>query len=96
MACLCFTDVFRVGACRYAVSDLISMTRDTHRFESGYLEYLLCAWPEDSQKYFDRSPLMHAEEINCPVIFFQGMKDKVVPPEQTERMVQALRKKISL
>ncbi len=93
LASLCFTDLFRVGACRYAVSDLVSMTRETHRFEAGYFDYLLGTWPKDRQKYFDRSPLLHAEKINCPVIFFQGMKDKVVPPEQTERMAEALRNK---
>ncbi len=93
LAALCFTDVFRVAACRYAVSDLISMTRETHRFEAGYLDHLLGSWPENRQKFLDRSPLLHAEEINCPVIFFQGMKDQVVPPEQTERIAQALRSK---
>ena len=93
LASLCFTDLFRVGACRYAVSDLVNISRDTHRFEAGYFENLLGPWPQDRQKYIDRSPLMHAEEINCPVIFFQGMKDQVVPPEQTERMAQALRNK---
>jgi len=93
LACLCTTDVFRVGACRYAVSDLIAMTQDTHRFEAGYLDYLLGPWPDERQRYLDRSPLNNAEKINCPVIFFQGMKDKVVLPGQTERMVDALRKR---
>ncbi len=91
LACLCFTDVFRVGACRYAVSNLIAMTQETHRFEAGYLDYLVGPWPENRQRYLDRSPLISAEKINCPVVFFQGMKDKVVLPAQTEKMAAALK-----
>ncbi len=92
LACLCFTDVFRVGACRYAVTDLQAMAKDTHRFESGYLDYLLGSWSEARQKYLDRSPLNNVQKITCPVIFFQGMKDKVVSPEQTEKIAAVLRK----
>ncbi len=93
LACLCFTDLFRVGACRYGVSDLISMAKETHRFEMGYLDYLVGTWPDQVEKYQGRSPLNHAERIECPVIFFQGLKDMVVLPAQTERMADALREK---
>ena len=91
LAALCFTDVFRVGACRYAVCDLTAMAEDTHRFEARYLDGLVGDWPEQRQVYEQRSPLRHADRIRCPVLFFQGLKDKVVPPEQTERMAAALR-----
>lgn len=91
LACLCFTDVFRAGACRYAVSDLASLASETHRFEARYLDSLVGAWPEDRALYEERSPLQHASSIRCPVIFFQGLQDKVVVPEQTERMAAALR-----
>ena len=91
LACLCFTDVFRVGACRYAVCDLMAMATETHRFEARYLDGLVGRWPEERSRYEARSPLLHAEKISCPVLFFQGMKDRVVPPEQTERMASALR-----
>jgi dipeptidyl aminopeptidase/acylaminoacyl peptidase len=93
LACLCFTDVFRAGACRYAVSDLTSLASETHRFEARYLDSLVGAWPEDRARYEERSPLQHAQSIGCPVIFFQGLQDKVVVPEQTERMAAALRDK---
>ncbi len=93
LACLCFTDVFSVGACRYAVSDLTAMAHETHRFEAGYLDYLVGSFDENIQRYKDRSPINHAAMINCPVIFFQGLKDTVVSPEQTERMAKALRVK---
>ena len=91
LACLCFTDIFRAGACRYAVSDLQAMASDTHRFEARYLDGLVGPWPEAEPLYNERSPLQHADRIRCPVIFFQGLKDQVVPPEQTERMASALR-----
>ena len=91
LAALCFTDVFRAGACRYAVCDLSAMATDTHRFEARYLDTLVGAWPGERTRYDERSPLLHADRIRCPVLFFQGMQDKVVPPEQTERMAAALR-----
>ena len=93
LACLCFTNVFRAGACRYAVSDLTSLASETHRFEERYLDSLVGAWPEDRERYEQRSPLQHAQSIRCPVIFFQGLQDKVVVPEQTERMAAALSSK---
>jgi dipeptidyl aminopeptidase/acylaminoacyl peptidase len=91
LACLCFTDVFRVGACRYAVCDLTAMAEDTHRFEARYLDGLVGAWPEQRARYEARSPLQHADRIRCPVLFFQGLQDKVVSPAQTEQMADALR-----
>ncbi|MCP9917357.1 S9 family peptidase [Cyanobium sp. ATX 6F1] len=91
LAALCFTDVFRAGACRYAVADLAAMAEDTHRFEARYLDGLVGPWPAARELYAQRSPLEHAGRIRCPVIFFQGLDDQVVPPEQTERMATALR-----
>ena len=91
LAALCFTDVFRVGACRYAVCDLTAMAEETHRFEERYLDSLIGDWPEQRATYEQRSPLLHASQIRCPVLFFQGQQDKVVPPEQTERMAAALK-----
>lgn len=90
LAALCFSEVFRAGACRYAVTDLAALTRDSHRFEARYLDGLVGPWPEASATYEARSPLLHADRITAPVIFFQGLEDAVVPPEQTERMAQAL------
>ena len=68
------------------------MAADTHRFEARYLDQLVGAWPEEQTLYNARSPLQHADRIRCPVLFFQGLQDKVVPPEQTERMAEALRR----
>ncbi len=93
LACLCFTDIFRVAACRYAVSDLNAMAKETHRFEAGYLDYLIGSLPENQMIYDERSPIRHADKIDCPVIFFQGLQDKVVHPNQTTMMAAELRKK---
>ena len=90
LAALCDSDVFRAGACRYAVADLGALARDTHRFEARYLDGLVGPWPAAQQLYEARSPLTHADRIRCPVIFFQGLEDNVVPPQQTERMALAL------
>ena len=92
LAALCFSDVFRAGACRYPVCDLTAMAQDTHRFEARYLDSLVGAWPDQRGRYEQRSPLLHADRIRCPVLFFQGLQDKVVPPEQTERMAEVLRR----
>ena len=90
LAALCFTDVFRAGASRYGVGDLSALAQDTHHFEAGYLDSLVGPWPQAEAIYGQRSPLQHADRIRCPVIFFQGLEDKVVPPDQTDRMAAAL------
>ncbi|VTU28234.1 esterase [Variovorax sp. PBS-H4] len=81
---------FKAGASHYGVSDLSALARDTHKFESRYLDWLVGPI-SDAQAYFDRAPLHHAERLNVPVAFFQGAEDRIVPPSQTEKMVSALR-----
>jgi dipeptidyl aminopeptidase/acylaminoacyl peptidase len=90
LAALCFTDVFRAGASRYGVSDPSALATDCHRFEARYLDGLIGPWPAAQATYAARSPLAHASQIHCPVIFFQGLDDMVVPAAQTERMAHAL------
>ena len=90
LAALCFTDVFRAGASRYGVSDPSALASESHRFEARYLDGLIGPWPQARPTYEARSPLAHAGQIHCPVIFFQGLDDQVVPPAQTERMALAL------
>ena len=68
-----------------------SPAEDTHKFESRYLDSLIGPWPDSKDLYDERSPLMHADGLSCPVIFFQGLEDRVVPPNQAEKMVSALR-----
>jgi dipeptidyl aminopeptidase/acylaminoacyl peptidase len=54
---------------------------------------LIGPYPEEKQRYLDRSPIHHAEQLDCPVVFFQGLEDAVVPPSQAETMVEVLRRK---
>jgi dipeptidyl aminopeptidase/acylaminoacyl peptidase len=91
LAALVFHDTFRGGASYYGVSDITALARDTHKFESRYLDWLIGPYPQEEALYRERSPLYHAEHLSRPVIFFQGDEDAVVPPNQTEAMVEALR-----
>ena len=93
LAALTFRAQFRAGASHYGVSDLVALVRDTHKFEARYLDRLVGPYPARSDLYHERAPVNFAERISCPVIFFQGLEDKVVPPNQAEMMVEALRKK---
>ncbi len=91
LCALAFRDVFHAGASYYGVSDLDAMHRDTHKFEAQYDQSLIGPYPERADLYHERSPIHYADRINAPVIFFQGLEDKVVPPNQSEMMVDALR-----
>lgn len=91
LAALAFRDVFQGGASHYGVSDVAALARDTHKFESRYLDWLIGPYPEKEELFRQRSPLFHAERLSRPVIFFQGDEDAVVPPSQTEAMVATLR-----
>ncbi len=93
LCALTFHDLFRAGASHYGVSDLEALARDTHKFESRYLDRLVGPWPEARELYRARSPIHHVERLSCPIIFFQGLEDAVVPPNQAEMMVEALRRK---
>lgn len=91
LAALAFRDVFKAGASHYGVGDLERLAADTHKFESGYLERLIGPYPQARTLYLERSPAHHPKALDCPVIFFQGLEDKIVPPNQAEQMVQSLR-----
>jgi dipeptidyl aminopeptidase/acylaminoacyl peptidase len=93
LAALTFRDFFQGGASYYGVSDVAALARDTHKFESRYLDWLIGPYPQEEARYRERSPLYHADRLAKPVIFFQGDEDAVVPPNQAEAMVEALRRK---
>ena len=93
LSALTFRDVFKAGASYYGISDLEAMTRDTHKFESRYLDSLIGPYPEARNRYRERSPIHFTDHLSCPLILFQGLEDKVVPPNQAEMMVDALRAK---
>ena len=93
LCALTFRDVFAAGASYYGVGDLGALARDTHKFESRYLDGMVGPWPGRQDLYEERSPIFHTDLLSTPVILFQGLEDQVVPPAQAEAMVVALRAK---
>ncbi|MBF2076980.1 MAG: S9 family peptidase [Synechococcales cyanobacterium T60_A2020_003] len=93
LAALTFRDTFKAGASFYGVSDAEVLAQDTHKFEARYLDSLIGAYPAEQALYRARSPIHHIDQLSCPVIFFQGDEDKIVPPNQAELMVNALKDK---
>jgi dipeptidyl aminopeptidase/acylaminoacyl peptidase len=93
LCALTFHETFKAGASYYGVSDTEALAKETHKFESRYLDRLIGAYPERRDLYQERSPINFVDRLSCPVIFFQGLEDEVVPPNQTEMMVAALREK---
>jgi len=93
LCALTFRDYFKAGASHFGVSDLEALEVDTHKFESRYSRSLIGPYPERQDLYYERSPIHFTDQLSCPVIFFQGLEDKVVPPNQAEMMVEALRQK---
>jgi dipeptidyl aminopeptidase/acylaminoacyl peptidase len=86
-------DEFASGASYFGVADLVSFHDETHKFESHYDEYLVGPWPEAIELYRERSPVMHADSISDPLLLLQGLDDKVVPPSQSEAIVDALERR---
>ncbi len=93
LCALTFRDVFRAGASHFGISDLEVFVKDTHKFESRYLDRLVGPYPEERQLYYQRSPIHFVDRLSAPMILFQGLEDKVVPPNQAEMMFEALKKK---
>ncbi len=93
LAALTFRDVFTAGASLFGVGDLEMLARDTHKFESRYLDRLVGPYPEARDLYLERSPIHHVDRISCPMILLQGRDDPVVPVNQAESMAEAVRAK---
>ncbi len=84
-------DVFSAGIIRYGVTDLEALARDTHKFEKHYLDRLVGPYPQERDLYVERSPIHRVDRISCPMLVLQGDSDPVVPPEQAETLVEALK-----
>ncbi len=94
LGCLCYSNIFKVAACKYPVTDLIAMHKTTHRFEQGYLDYLVGPFPENTNKYINNSPVNNLDKITSPVIFFHGLKDNVVMLNQVSEIYYQLKNKL--
>jgi dipeptidyl aminopeptidase/acylaminoacyl peptidase len=90
LCALTFRDDFAAGASYYGVADVAALARDTHKFESRYLDRLIGPWPQAEELYRERSPIHFTDRLSCPVILLQGLEDEVVPPAQAEMMAAAL------
>ncbi len=93
LCALTFHDTFKAGASLYGIGDLETLVTDTHKFEARYLDRLVGPYPETKDTYQSRSPIHHTDQLKCPVIFLQGLEDRVVPPQQAEAMVTVLKQK---
>ena len=90
---LAVRDEFASGASYFGVADLVTFHAETHKFESHYDDYLVGPWPEAIEVYRERSPVTHADSISDPLLLLQGLDDKVVPPSQSEIIVEALKRR---
>ena len=93
LAVLTFHDVFKAGASYYGVSDLEALAKETHKFESRYLDSLVGPYPERRDLYQERSPINHTGLLSCPLLLLQGLEDEIVPPNQAEMMFEAVKAK---
>jgi len=93
LAALTFRQTFKAGASYYGISDLEVLQQDTHKFESRYSESLIGPYPAARDVYVQRSPIHFIDRLSCPIILFQGLDDKVVPPNQSAMMADAVRRK---
>lgn len=93
LAALVFQQTFKAGASYYGISDIEVLAHDTHKFEARYLDSLIGPYPAARDLYRQRSPIHFTDRLSCPLILFQGLEDKVVPPNQSAMMAEAVRKK---
>ena len=93
LCALAFRDVFQAGASYFGISDAEALAKETHKFESRYLDGLIGPYPERRDLYHERSAIHSIDTLSCPLILFQGLDDKIVPPNQAEMMFDALRER---
>ncbi|MEM1153050.1 MAG: S9 family peptidase [Pseudomonadota bacterium] len=91
LAALSFHDAFSAGASYYGISDIEALAKDTHKFESRYLDQLIGPYPERQDLYKERSPINHLDGFDAPLLLLQGLEDRVVPPNQSEMIFTALK-----
>lgn len=93
LCALTFRDFYKAGASHFGIGDLETLVRDTHKFESRYLENLVGPYPARRDLYVERSPIHFVDRLTCPLILFQGLEDEIVPPDQSRKMYEAVKSK---
>jgi len=93
LCALTFRDVFKAGASHFGIGDLETFAGDTHKFESRYLDNLVGPYPAQRDLYRERSAINYTDQLECPIILFQGSEDKIVPPNQSQKMYEAVKAK---
>ena len=93
LCALTFRDAFKAGASHFGISELEALAKDTHKFESRYLDSLIGPYPARRDLYVERSPIHFTHRLSVPMILFQGLEDQVVPPNQAQKMFEAVRAK---
>ncbi len=93
LAALAFHDVFNAATSYFGISDLEALAQDTHKFESRYIDQVIGPYPQEKARYVERSPIHSVDGITVPLMIFQGLDDKIVPPNQSEMIYRALREK---
>lgn len=93
LCALTFHNQFSAGASYFGISDLEALAQETHKFESRYVDSLIGKYPEEKEIYQQRSPINFVDQISTPLILLQGLEDKVVPPNQSEMMFEAVKAK---
>ena len=91
LAAHAFHETFAAGASYFGISDIEALAQETHKFESRYLDQLIGPYPERRDLYVERSPIHHLEGFDAPLLLLQGLEDKVVPPNQSEMIFEALK-----
>ncbi len=93
LCALTFHHLFKAGTSLFGISDLELLVHDGHKFESHYSDQLVAPYPEGKKIYIERSPIYHIERMKEPVLLLQGKEDKVVPPNQSILIFEALKKR---
>ncbi|HET6758431.1 MAG TPA: prolyl oligopeptidase family serine peptidase [Propionibacteriaceae bacterium] len=93
LAALTMSDVFNAAISQYGIADLEALAKDTHKFESRYIDSLIGPYPKDRHLYLERSPINHLDQLSAPMLLLQGVDDMVVPPQQAEMLAAAARRR---
>jgi dipeptidyl aminopeptidase/acylaminoacyl peptidase len=93
LAALTSSDIFHAGISQYGIADLEALARDTHKFESRYVDSLIGPYPQDRSSYRERSPITHLDQLSAPILLLQGSDDMVVPPQQAQMLADAARRR---